>query len=538
MSEQAVDLRSTWTVLRRRSGILLVAGVVGALAGLGLLYFFPPAFTSTSVVLLPSATQAGAGRTGAYEADTQVAIATSSEILARAAQEVQPEQRADELVDRVSAEAPTEAILRIKADGPTSGQAEDLSAAVAAALVEYLKEASTAVSESRRAALQERLDTLTADLRSVNGEIKKAAKRIEDMGRSSRAGRADAAALSALTAARSSTVLEIDMVKKQLAGEDVTSGQVAAGAKVLQSATRGVRADLVPQLLKAVLGAAGGAVLLTALFLLARNRRDPKLRSRDEIADAVGIPVVTSLRARPPRSVRAWRELLRDYRPDSPDAWALRQLLHGLVADSWKDWPTNEGFVLVVVSVSGDDAGLAVGPQIASFAASNGIVTRLFAAQQHESATTLWAACSQTSTRDDLPDRLSVATAQDPFARVDLTIRLIVLDRDTPEPNADLVSGGAALLAVSSASVTRRNLADAVVAADRVGLDVEGIVVANPDPIDRTTGRLTPLGRPGPAQPQPPPSAITTLPGGVLGSDPTTPTGTEPRPAGKRRRSR
>ena len=503
MTEQVVDLRSSWAVLRRRSGVLLLAAVIGGLAGLGVLFLAPPAHSSTSVVLLPAAAQPGSGRTGGYEADTQVLIATSAEILSRAAQLVSPELPQDEVVDRVSVEAPASAVLRITAEGPTAVQAEDLASAVAQSLVDYLKETNRALTETQQAALKERLDTLSASLGGVNAEIKKATARLAAGGRTSREGRADAAALSDLTAVRASTVLDIDAVKKQLAGGDLTGGQVASGASVIQPASPGAQAGFVTDVLTNVLGGAAVAALLTALYLLVTNKRDPKLRSRDEIADSVGIPVVTSMKARPPRSAHAWRELIRDYTPDSPDAWALRQLLHGLVPDAGKEWPSGEGFVLVVLSLSGDSAALAIGPQIATFAASNGIATQLFAAQQHESATPLWVACSQTPERRDLPDALSVVTIPDSLARVDLTVRLVVIDRDTPEPDPDLVAGGTALLAVTSASVTRRNVADAVVAADRVGLTVQGIVVANPDPLDRTTGRLSPVERHGSTPPRP-----------------------------------
>jgi hypothetical protein len=286
-------------------------------------------------------------------------------------------------------------------------------------------------------------------------------------------------------------VLDIDALKRQLDGEDLTSGQVAAGASIIQRASPGKRSDFITNALLYVLGGAAASALLMALYLLVTNQRDPKLRSRDEIADAVGIPVVTSMRVRPPRSTHAWRELLRAYTPDSPDARALRQLLHGLVPDPGRERPQAQSFVLIVLTVSGDTAGLAIGPQIASFAASNGIATQLFAAQHHESATTLWAACSQHPERHDVPAALSVTTVPDSRAPVDLSVRLIVLDRDTPDPDPDLVAGGTAVLAVSSGSATRRNLADAVVAVDRVGLTVQVIIVANPDPLDRTTGRLS-----------------------------------------------
>ena len=503
MTEQVVDLGSSWAVLRRRRGVLLLSALLGGLAGAGLLVLSPPAYMSTSAVLLPAAAQAGSGRTGGYEADTQVLIATSAEILLRAAQQVTPELTQAEITDRVSAEAPTSAVLSIKASGPTAVQAEDLASAVAQSLVDYLEDTKRAVSKTQQAALNERLDTLTASLANVNKELKKATDRLAAGGRTSAAGRADAAAISELTAVRASTILDIEAVKKKLAGEDPTSGQVAAGASVIQPASPGKQSDLVTDALTSVLGGAAACASLLALYLLFTNQRDPKLRSRDEIADAVGIPVVTSMRVRPPHSTHAWRELLRAYTPDSPDAWALRQLLHGLVPEAGTERPTTQGFVLIVLTVSGDTAGLAVGPQIASFAAANGIATQLFAAQHHDAATTLWAACSQHPEREKMSAALSVTTVPDSRARADLTVRLVVLDRDTPEPDPDLVAGGTAVLAVSSGSATRRNLADAVVAADRVGLTVHGIVVANPEPLDRTTGRLSGVEWVSPTIPRP-----------------------------------
>jgi hypothetical protein len=517
--------------------VILLAALLGGLAGAGLLVLFPPAYVSTSIVLLPAAAQSGAGKTGGYEADTQVLIATSAEILLRAARQVRPELTQAEVTERVSAEAPASAVLSIKAAGPTAAQAEDLASAVAQSLVDYLEETNRALTKTQQATLKTRLDTLNASLANVNKEIKKVTSRLDAGGRTSAAGRADAAALSALTAVRASTVLDIDAVKKQLDGEDLTSGQVAAGASVIQPASSGKQSSFVTDALLYVLGGAAVCALLISVYLLVTNQRDPKLRSRDEIADAVGIPVVTSLRVRSPRSTHAWRELLRKYTPDSPDAWALRQLLHGLVPEAGKERPSAEGFVLIVLTLSGDNAGLAIGPQIASFAASNGIATQLFAAQHHESATTLWAACSQHPERQDFPAILSVTTVPDSRTRVDLHVRIVVLDRDTPEPDPVLVAGGTAVLAVSSGSMTRRNLADAVVAADRVGLTVHGIVVANPEPLDRTTGRLSGGEWVTPTMPRPTLISSTSNEDGADEADTRAPTGPRPRSVERRGRA-
>ncbi|MFW5469135.1 hypothetical protein ACOCJ4_03725 [Knoellia sp. CPCC 206435] len=499
MSEQPVDLRSTWAVLRRHSAVLLVAAVLGAAAGVGLLVLLPPPFTSASVVLLPAASQSGSGRIGGYDAETQVLVVTSSEVLSRAAGRTAPALTPTEVGERVSVDAPASAVLRITASGPTGAEAEGLAAAVANSLVEYLEETRGNLRAAVRAELQERLDTLQTSLDAVSVEIGRTNERIAQQATSTGARSDDASALATLTAVRASTVLDIESLKKQLGGDEGTDGASAA-ASVIQPASPGARSGYLTDVLLRVLGGAAAVVALTAGVYVLTNKRDPKLRSRDEIGDAVGIPVVASLRARPPRSAGAWLDLLGAYDPDSADGWALRRLLHGLMADAPKDRLPGEPVVLVVVSVGGDSGGLAIGPQIASFAASTGVPTELVAAQQHPSARTLWAACSQGSRHEELPTHLSLTTASRASAAVELSVRLVVLDRETPAPEAGQPVGSRALLAVSPASATRRSLADVVISVDRVGLQVEGIVVANADPLDRTTGHSGPLGAPGEPQ--------------------------------------
>ena len=116
-----------------------------------------------------------------------------------------------------------------------------------------------------------------------------------------------------------------------------------------------------------------------SLVVLATARRDPRVRLRDDIADAVGSPVLAAMRSRPQRSVAGWSTLLETYQATPVESWALRQVLRGLVprrADRVArvagrlDHPQS----LTVVSLSGDGRGLAIGPQLAAFASSLGIV--------------------------------------------------------------------------------------------------------------------------------------------------------------------
>jgi len=75
-----------------------------------------------------------------------------------------------------------------------------------------------------------------------------------------------------------------------------------------------------------------------------------------------------------------------------------------------------------------------------------------------------------------------------PGGAVDLTVRLVVVDPEHPESGGGRV---ATVLAVSPGTSTRADLARLAVAVDEHGGSIAGLLVADPDPEDRTTGRRT-----------------------------------------------
>ena len=69
-----------------------------------------------------------------------------------------------------------------------------------------------------------------------------------------------------------------------------------------------------------------------------------------------------------------------------------------------------------------------------------------------------------------------------------------MLDRHPPEmPRLDRTT--AVVLAVSSRSASSEDLARAAVVAYEAGFRISGVVLADPDPLDKTTGRLLPHER-------------------------------------------
>lgn len=500
MSEQVVDLRSTWAILRRRTGILVVAAALGAGVGAATAYVQPAAYTSTSVVLLPSAPPGSSNAASSHSIDTQVAIAQSQAVLGPAGQMVTPSLSSQQVARLVTVEAPTTDVLNITATRMTPARAEALANAIAEAELQYLKNAANALSNDKKSALNERASTLKGSLASVNSEIKAAQSRIGSEPASSAVGRADAAALAELTAQQANLVLQLDQIDKESAGAGSGDAQAAASATVIQQASPAVRTPLVLQMALAALAGAGLDLILAAGIIVVAGRRERSLRSRDEIADAVGIPVLASLRSRAPKSVAAWTTLLGAYSPDNVEMWTLRQMLRmvtpghpGSLVTAPQD--SQQATHVVVITLAGDLRALAVGVQLASFAASTGMRTRLVTAQTHDSGDRLWAACAGVPTEGQPRPGLTVETRPGGRATGDLSVDLVVIDRVRPVVHLPRVGRSAVLLAVTAAEATADELARVALAADDAGRPIDRLVVVDADPLDRTTGRLAPAER-------------------------------------------
>lgn len=499
MSEQIVDLKSVSAILRRRMGALATALVLGAIAGGAVGHQVPPSYSSTSIVLLPPAPQTSS-MIGTHTIDTQVQIANSDAVLGPASRAVRPALSSKDISARVEVSAPTSDVLSITATGVTAAAAEALSSAVANSEVSYLQAAASSLGQATLKALNAREATLKESLTAINTQIAKAQSRMNHESPSSPQGKADATALGDLTAQQAKTVLEIDGIEKESTAAQAVPGQSPGAAAVIQAASPGTRRP--PALQSALFAAGGGALafLLCGLVLVLHGRREAALRSRDQIADAVGIPVVASIRSRAPHSVAGWTSLLESYAPDNVERWALRQLLRLVTPGtsvSLAGHPADppEPASVMVISLAGDLPALAVGPQFASLAASTGTVTQLIAAQHHESANALWAACASLPPESQPRAGLWVDSRLDAHPSAELVVRLAVVSREHADLQVLGMSHGVTLLAVSSGEATPEELARVALAADEAGHAIDRIVVVDPDPLDRTTGRLLPTER-------------------------------------------
>jgi capsular polysaccharide biosynthesis protein len=514
--------------------------VVGMALGVLYVVLVPAQLSSTTLLLFPQASGLPS-QNGEDTTTTQVHIARSTPVLDRAGKAVRPALSGAEVQQRVKVAARTANLIEIQGFSRNAQQARALSQAVAEAYIATLNSTASSFTATPPA-LASRAATLTNQLKDVRTQIATTTERLQGESPTSPDGRRDAQLLAQLTNDQTNLVVELDKV--QTAAEQVSSGALAV-PDIIQPAAPATGPSKVRRLVTWALIGGLGAAVATALVLLIRRHRDPRVRARDDLADAVGSSLLAVVRGHPQRSVAGWLALFETYEAPAEEAWAFRQMLRALVGASdarepaWTGNKQVPGRVehprsLAVIALSGDQRAAAVGPQLAVFAASLGITTRFMVATRHDSVASLWAACAsdrslklssglvlEAGTESATPIRdASANPTSDGLTRplngrgaakdsrlhetqsrielhemqssrsVDLTIVFAVAD--PREPTLQGVPATAAtMLAISPGVGTREELARLAIAVDDGGRRIDGVVVADPDPSDRTTGRHT-----------------------------------------------
>jgi capsular polysaccharide biosynthesis protein len=286
----------------------------------------------------------------------------------------------------------------------------------------------------------------------------------------------------------------------------VASGSIPGGqvqARILQPATTASGTSRSSRLL--ITGGIGAllGLLIGAITVFAFSHNDRRLRDRDEIADSIGVPVLASIRTDHPSTAPGWMKLFAEYEPGAVDAWRLRKAVQYLgVADANPNGSgPGSGFSLTVLSFAFDQGALALGPQLAVFAASRGIRTALVVGPQQDvnATATLRAACAAQPVPSRRLGQLQVIVSDHDGAvrppDAALTVVVAVVDGQNPQVPVTMQTI-ATVIGVSAGAATAEQVARVAASAAAGDRDVTGILVADPDPVDPTTGRLPQLARP------------------------------------------
>jgi capsular polysaccharide biosynthesis protein len=276
------------------------------------------------------------------------------------------------------------------------------------------------------------------------------------------------------------------------------AGQVPV--QLFRPATPATGTSLTRRLYDAIAPCVVGGALIGAIIALALGRKDGRLQDRDEIADSIGVPVLASVRVWHPSRAAGWAKLLHGSGPESADAWQLHRALRQLAAVGPEpgEYPGSASSI-AVLSLSCDRRALALGPQLAAAAAALGIPTALVIGPQQDATTTvaLRDACAAgAQPRGSRNLRLAVSDHRD-VGRLPsdvLTVVVSVVDDRTPRV-ADTMRTTMTVLGVTSGSVTAQQLARVTASAAGDGREIAGILVADPDAADYTTGLLPQLAR-------------------------------------------
>ena len=248
--------------------------------------------------------------------------------------------------------------------------------------------------------------------------------------------------------------------------------------------------------------AAGTGLLAGALLgvsvAVAVGRGKRWLRERNDFADSIGVPVMASVRVSHPTRRAGWTKLLGGYQPGAADAWRLGHVLREL--DPAGDGSAGDGSSVAVLSLAQDRKALALGPQLAAFAAQQGIpVTLVLDSRQGGKVTKALRAACAAGAGPAGAGRPAVAVInpdEDRLPAGGLVIVAAVVDGEAPRVAAT-IRATTTILGATSGAVTARQLTRVAASAAGDGRDITGILVAEPDPDDPTTGRLPQLARLG-----------------------------------------
>ncbi|MGH3401116.1 MAG: YveK family protein [Streptosporangiaceae bacterium] len=309
-------------------------------------------------------------------------------------------------------------------------------------------------------------------------------------------------------------IVSITAMGRTAADAQITANAVASSYITYANSTKSAAGKVHAQVLQQATGATGTSPLLFlvlagflgllagtlvgSIAVLAMFRGDRRLRERDQIADSIGLPVLAALPVWHPSSAAAWVKLLGDYQPDAVHAWRLRTALHylGLAGVSTPD--TRGGQSLTVLSLASDRRALALGPQLAVFAASLGIPTTLVIGPQQDASSTATLRTAYAGPPQSA-GRLRVIVVDHDNApwHADTRLVIVVTVVDGRHPQvAETIRTNATVLGVSTGAVTATQLASVATSAATDGRQIDGILVADPDPADHTTGRVPQLARP------------------------------------------
>jgi capsular polysaccharide biosynthesis protein len=493
MTEQPLDLRRVARALQRGLRTIGVCLAVGIATAALFTVYRPPLYHATALVLLPTSAVDSSGQP-TRDIKTEVQVAASGDVLTIAAGELRPTPHSSELKDRLKVTAPTPDILEFTAKAASAGGAIAAANAIADGYRKYSAGGATAQFDKIIASLTTNESQLKGQIAKYQNEIDDANKALASLPPNSPQASSEAALITSLHTEQNDADTHLTDVQGRIADAQLNADVNASGIKVLERASSATNSAAK----SAALNVGGGILLgliLGASIVLARDGRDRRLRLRDDIARAAGAPIVAAIATRRVGDADEWIELFENYEASADEGWSLRRAVRSLLT---ADAEPPAG--VTVVTMAGDTAAVAIGPQLAVFAAASGVRTLLVVTGRDPSVATLRQACRDAQLTIQ-PARTNLwikeAAPGEPVESdaAQLVVTVAVTERGTLDLDADRPS--TVLLGVSAGEATPESIAAIAAAAAGVKRPLVGVIVANPEADDNTTGRIAEPSTPG-----------------------------------------
>jgi capsular polysaccharide biosynthesis protein len=488
VNEQPLDLRRIARSIWRQRIRFLACAAIGLLVGIVASIASPPPYTAHALVLLPAS---GLDSTTAPTRDvqTQVRIASSSDVLVRASRALHPTPTVTELRGRVHVSAPTPDLLQFAVHAPSKEVAETTANQVAAAYVQWSQQGTSDLLSRVVTTLKARVRTLTAQASNLQTQIDTATTALGSIDPNSVAAATEQAHLDSLRSQQSDVASQLLNLNSQISDVQLNSAVSNSGTSVLQRASSASSAITLAWTrnlgLGLVLGVIGGAAVA-----LAFERRDRRLRRRDDIARAAGVPTIASVSTTAARSPEERLQLMSSYEPSLDASFGLRWILRHLLT-AHDQIPAR----VMVLLLPGDDAAQAVPLQLAAFSARAGIRTVLLDPNVRAVVDVAPALEGDGTAEPALENLWLVHRRADAHAIEQCEPQLVIgtlAANGGPIERSDPDRMTTTLLAVSAGFATSEMLAAVSIAATESGRSLLGVIVANPEPRDDSSGREPP----------------------------------------------
>jgi capsular polysaccharide biosynthesis protein len=485
VTEQPLDLRGLAAAVWRQRRAALACIVVALVGAVGFTVVAPPLYTARALVLLP-ASSLDANGAPTRDVQTQVRIASSSNVLGLAARALHPIPNVADLHTHVTVSAPTPDLLQFAARASSQASAEATADQVANAYVVASQRGTSDLVTRVVAALKAQATGLTEQATALQTQIDAATTRLGALDPTSAAAANETARLDSLRAQQGDVASQLLNVNGQVSDVQLSSAVANSGTRLLQRASGASNAAVVTGLRNGGFGLVLGLLAGTMLALML-DRRDRRLRRRDDIARAAGVPTIASIATRVTRTSEERLALMSQYEPSLDESFGLRWTLRHLLTAH----PATPARATIVL-LAGDEAARGVPLQLAAFSARAGVRTVVLDAPTRAVAPLQEPARTDDGRDSVMPNLWLVASrANGPgidhlSPQLVITV-LVVAGGDLGRGDPDGMT--TTLLAISSGFATSEAVGSVVAAATEGGRPLFGVIVANAEPHDDSSGR-------------------------------------------------